>query len=273
MTKAQKGVVYLVGSGPGDPELLTLCAASLLSSADVVLHDGLITQAVLDRVSPLARVINVEKRCGLKKITQQEIHALMVEAARAGDSVVRLKSGDPLVYGRAAEEMEALQAAEIPFHVVPGITAGFAAAAMLHASLTDRRSASKIIFVTGQQATHTRKPAQNSAPAAAESAPEKMEPVWQGSLPEDATLIVYMPGRTYRALAENLLAQGMAPEMPCVAVSRAGQPEQRTQSATLEHLAEVEAGPAPTLVMIGQPMARAAERNAALQNAVQTTPE
>ena len=264
--EAKKGVVYLVGSGPGDPELLTVRAAALLASADVVLHDGLITQAVLDLVSPGAQVTNVEKRCGIKRVTQPEIHALMVEAARAGNSVVRLKSGDPLVYGRAAEEIDALQTAKIPFHVVPGITAGFAAAAMLHTSLTDRRSASKIIFATGQQATH-------SHPADADALPAPVHAVWQGALPEDATLIIYMPGRTYQALAENLLSQGVAAEMPCIAVSRAGQPEQQVQATTLQHLAQLEPGHAPTLVMVGRPMAKAAERNAALTNALQSVSE
>ncbi len=268
-SEAKKGVVYLVGSGPGDPELLTVRAAALLASADVVLHDGLITQAVLDLVSANAQVTNVEKRCGMKRITQPEIHALMVDAARAGNSVVRLKSGDPLVYGRAAEEIDALQAARIPFQVVPGITAGFAAAAMLHTSLTDRRSASKIIFATGQQATHTHPAGSDNSDA--QAAP--IHAVWQGALPEDATLIVYMPGRTYQALAENLLSQGVAAELPCIAVSRAGQPEQQIQAATLQHLAQLEPGPAPTLVMVGRPMAKAAERNAALTDALQTTPK
>ena len=262
MTTAQEGVVYLVGAGPGDPELLTLRAASLLASADVILHDGLITQAVLDLASPTAQIINVEKRCGQKRITQAEIHALMIEAARDGNSVVRLKSGDPLVYGRAAEEIEALQAAQVPFDVVPGITAGFAAAATLHTSLTDRRSASKIIFVTGQQATHT---------LPSQQATQEEEPaVWHGALPDDATLIVYMPGRTYRALAENLLHEGIAASMPCIAVSRAGQPDQSLQAATLEHLAKLEPGPAPTLVLVGRPMVKAWERNAALLATLQT---
>ena len=265
MTAAKQGVVYLVGAGPGDPDLLTLRAASLLASADVILHDGLVPQAILDRAHPHARITNVEKRCGQKRITQAEIHNLMIEAARGGQSVVRLKGGDPLVYGRAAEEMEALQAARVPFDVVPGITAGFAAAAMLHTSLTDRRAASKIIFVTGQQATHPlRAQGETQKEAAA---------IWQGALPEDATLIVYMPGRTYHALAENLLREGVAASMPCIAVSRAGQPDQSINAATLEHLAELEPGPAPTLVLIGRPMVKAWEQNAAILAALQPLPQ
>ncbi len=265
MTTAKQGVVYLVGAGPGDPEMLTLRAASLLASADVVLHDGLVPQAILDRAHPRARITNVEKRCGQKRITQAEIHDLMIEAARSGQSVVRLKGGDPLVYGRAAEEIEALQAAHVPFDVVPGITAGFAAAAMLHTSLTDRRLASKIIFVTGQQATH---------PLHAQGEmQEKDIAIWQGALPEDATLIVYMPGRTYHALAENLLREGVAAAMPCIAVSRAGQPDQSISATTLEHLAELEPGPAPTLVLIGRPMVKAWEQNATILTALQPLPQ
>ena len=261
MTVARKGVVYLVGAGPGDPELLTLRAARLLADADAVLHDGLVPQAILDQIPPRALLTNVEKRCGQKRITQAEIHALMIAAARSGQSVVRLKSGDPLVFGRAAEEIEALEAAGIPFEVVPGITAAFAAAAALQASLTDRRSASKIIFVTGQQATHHIQ--EQSADH------EQDTTVWHGPLPEDATLIVYMPGRSYRALAENLLREGLSAATPCLAVSRACRLDQQTHACRLDELAALEPGPAPTLLLIGRPMSKVAARHAALAIAVQ----
>ncbi|HEX4022431.1 MAG TPA: uroporphyrinogen-III C-methyltransferase [Acidobacteriaceae bacterium] len=254
MSKAKKGVVYLVGAGPGDPELLTLRAASLLASADVIFHDDLVPPAILDHAHPEAIVISVGKRCGNKRITQEEIHSLLIHAARSGQSVVRLKSGDPLVFGRAAEEMDALSAANIPFDVVPGITAAFAAAASLRTSFTDRRVASKIIFATGHQATH---PSQLQNETTQENSA-----VWHGMLPEDATLVVYMPGRDYRALAENLLAQDVAADMPCVAVSCAGQPEQSISTTTLDHLAGLETGPAPVLLLIGRPMAVACQRNA-----------
>ena len=128
MTTAQRGTVYLVGAGPGDPELLTLKAARLLATADIVLHDDLVPAAVLAHAER-ALVMNVGKRCGRKNISQEQIHAMMIDEARRGLAVIRLKSGDPLVFGRAGEEMDALRAAEIPFEVVPGITAAFAAAA------------------------------------------------------------------------------------------------------------------------------------------------
>jgi uroporphyrin-III C-methyltransferase len=141
MTRAVAGTVYLVGAGPGDPELLTLRALGLLESADVVLHDDLVPEEVLALVHRHALVTSVGKRCGRPRITQTGIHALMVESARAGQSVVRLKSGDPLVFGRAGEEIAALRAAGIEFEVVPGVTAAFAAGAAFQFPLTDRKSA------------------------------------------------------------------------------------------------------------------------------------
>jgi len=246
MKIAEKGVVYLVGAGPGDPELLTLRAASLLASADIVLHDDLVPQAVLEYVHSGALIISVGKRCGSKRITQPQIHALMIDAARSGQSVVRLKSGDPLIFGRAAEEIQALRKAAIACEVVSGITSAFAAAATLGISLTDRRSASKVIFVTGRQATHV---------VLQERPDNKMDrSLWRGALPEDATLIVYMPGRDYRALSDNLRECGISADMPCIEVSRAGQPEQQTRAATLLQLAAMEAAPAPVLLLIGRPV-------------------
>ena len=123
------GTVHFVGAGPGDPELLTMKAHALLRRADVVLHDDLVPPEIVALAARHAQIINVGKRCGEKKITQAEINARMIDFARRGLEVVRLKSGDPGVFGRLAEEIEALGAAEIPFEVVPGITAGMAAAA------------------------------------------------------------------------------------------------------------------------------------------------
>ncbi len=147
-----KGTVYLVGAGPGDPELLTLKAARLLATADVVLHDDLVPEALLAVVNPHALVTSVGKRCGRPRITQSGIHALLIDSARRIFRVVRLKSGDPLIFGRAGEELQALREANIPFEIVPGITAAAAAAAALGVSLTDRRHASKLIFASGHHA-------------------------------------------------------------------------------------------------------------------------
>lgn len=224
---AAKGRVYLVGAGPGDPELLTARAARLLASADVVLYDDLVPAAVLKMARPEAQVQNVGKRCGVKSITQGEINGLMIANALGGRSVVRLKSGDPLVFGRAAEEMDALREAKVEFEVVPGITAAFAAAAALGLSLTDRRASSSVEFSSGHHAT--------------------------GGLPEiqEPTRIVYMPGRDFSLLAGEWRAQGLPGDLPCAAISRAAQPDQQITFTTLDALHGLEPGPAPVLVMAG----------------------
>jgi len=221
------GKVYLVGAGPGDPELLTVKAVRLLASAEIVLHDDLVPAAVLSLANPRALTVNVGKRCGAKKITQAEINQLMIEKAWQGVSVVRLKSGDPLVFGRAAEEMDALREAGIPFEVVPGITAAFAAAASLQCSLTDRRASSSVIFSSGHHAS--------------EGAPELPEP----------TRIVYMPGRDFSSLAAEWTAAGLPADFPCIAISRAAQPDQQITVTTLGALASTEPGPAPVLLLAG----------------------
>ncbi len=149
------GKVYLVGAGPGDPELLTRKAWRVLQTADVVLHDDLVSEEIL-RVLPLAaQVVNVGKRCGAKGISQIEINALMVSLARQGKLVARLKNGDPLLFGRAGEEMDALRQAEIEFEVVPGVTSALGAAASARISLTDRRHSSRVVFVTAHRAGGT----------------------------------------------------------------------------------------------------------------------
>jgi uroporphyrin-III C-methyltransferase len=237
MTTAQKGVVYLVGAGPGDPELLTLRAVRLLESADVVLHDDLVPDEVLALVHRHALITSVGKRCGRPRITQAGIQALMIESARAGQSVVRLKSGDPLVFGRAGEEIAALRGAGIPFEVVPGVTAAFAAGAALRLPLTDRESASKLILCTGHHATG-----------------KDEAPIWSGPLPEDATLVIYMPGRDTARLARELAAAGVAADVACCAISHAATPRQSHVAARVGQMDAMVCGPAPVLVMVGRAM-------------------
>lgn len=236
-TSAKPGTVYLVGAGPGDPELLTLRAVRLLESADVVFHDDLVPDEVLALVHDHALLTSVGKRCGRPRITQAGIHALMIDSARAGQSVVRLKSGDPLVFGRAGEEIAALRAAEIPFVIVPGVTAAFAAGAALSLPLTDRKSASKLIFCTGHHADG-----------------KEAAPLWHGPLPEDATLVVYMPGRDTARLARELADAGVAADVPCAAVSHAATSRQSVAACRLQGFAELQCGPAPLLVMVGRAM-------------------
>jgi len=235
-TEAQPGTVYLVGAGPGDPGLLTLRALKLLQTADVILPDDLVSDEVLDLASPSAEIIPVGKRCGQPRITQAGIHELMLQHARAGRSVLRLKSGDPLIFGRAGEEIAALTHARIPFEVVPGITAAFAVAAGLKTPLTDRTSASKLILATAHHAAGRL----------------TLTPSWAGAFPDESTLVIYMPGRDFATLAASLIASGIAPDTPCVAVSKATTPDQHTTSTTVGALATAEVGPAPVLLLIGK---------------------
>jgi uroporphyrin-III C-methyltransferase len=237
-TIAEKGVVYLVGAGPGDPELLTVRALRLLESADVVLHDDLVPEEVLALVHRHALVTSVGKRCGRPKITQAGIHALMIESARAGQSVVRLKSGDPLVFGRAGEEIAALHAAGVRFEIVPGVTAAFAAGAALALPLTDRKSASKLVFCTGHHADG-----------------KDAAPIWSGPLPADATLVVYMPGRDLGRIARELRAAGVAEDVACCAISHAATAQQSWVAARLDGLGEMVCGPAPVLLLVGRALA------------------
>jgi uroporphyrin-III C-methyltransferase len=227
----KRGNVSLVGAGPGDPDLLTVKALRLIQTADVILHDDLVPQAILQLASPRAEVLNVGKRCGTKTITQDEINALMIEHARANRSIVRLKSGDPLVFGRAAEEMAALTKAGVPFEIVPGITAAFAAAAAIGCSLTDRNAASNVTFSTGHHAQ-----SHNNAPL-----PEV----------EDTTRVVYMPGRDLHLLAEEWRQQGLPPDFPCVVVSRVAQTGQQIRCTTLAALGGLAPIPAPSLLIAG----------------------
>src|SRR3989440_1485898 len=142
------GKVYLIGAGPGDPELLTLKAARLLAAAVVALHESSVSDAVLAMISPAAEIINVGKRAGHKLLTQDEINALLVSYGRTRPGVVRLKGGDPSIFGRAGEEIEALRKAGIEYEIVPGISAALGAAAAAGISLTDRRVASQILLTT-----------------------------------------------------------------------------------------------------------------------------
>jgi uroporphyrin-III C-methyltransferase len=233
---AQPGQVYLAGAGPGDASLLTLRALRLLETADVILPDDLVSNEILNLAHADAEIIPVGKRCGQPRITQVGIHALMVEAARAGKSVLRLKSGDPLIFGRAGEEIAALREAGIPFEIVPGITTAFAAAARLQTPLTDRSAASKLILATAHHA----------------AGKLELTPKWQGVFPEDATLVIYMPGRDFRALADDLIASGLARETPCVAISKATTPDEHVFASTLSQMENGDVGPAPVILLVGQ---------------------
>src|SRR5579862_6843966 len=209
------GKVYLVGAGPGDPDLLTVKALKLLQRATIVLHDDLVSPAILALANPPAEIINVGKRAGAKGITQSEINALMIEHSQRGAEVVRLQSGDPSIFGRLAEEMDALDAAKVPFEVVPGITAGLGAAASLGVSLTDRRKSARIVIVTNHQAHGDER---------------HIKTDWKSLAREDATLVIYMPGHDFTTLRDKLIGAGLPNAIPAVIVSRATTPAQRHHS-------------------------------------------
>jgi uroporphyrin-III C-methyltransferase len=228
------GKVYLVGSGPGDPELLTLKALRVLGAAEVVLHDDLVSAEILELVPPSARVQSVGKRHGPKTTTQAAINATLVDCARAGLTVVRLKGGDPLIFGRAGEEIAALRAAGVDVEVVPGVTAAAAAAASAAISLTDRRRASALVLLTGHRCATT------------------PPPDWRALVRLDATIAVYMPGERPGELAAELRDAGMDPQTPCLIVSRASMPDEQTYHSTLEELKDAPSVPSPALLIIGR---------------------
>ena len=231
------GKVYLVGAGPGDPELLTVKAARLLARAGIVFHDSLVSHEILQLLSRDAEVIDVGKRCGQKLLTQEEISSLLVSAARNHDVVVRLKGGDPLIFGRAGEEMEALRDAGVEFEVVPGITAALGAAAAAGISLTDRRVASHVLFSTFSRRTEG---------ALMDSS----------AITSTTTLALYMPGPDYADVAHRLLETGLPDDLPCVIVSNATGAEQQIRWTSVARLAREEKLPAPALMIVGRVASR-----------------
>ena len=229
-----RGKVYLVGAGPGDPELLTLKAARLLRAADAVLHDDLVMPAILRLANPAAQLHNVGKRCGPKKITQEEINFLMVGLASAGLQVVRLKGGDPLIFGRAGEEIEGLRRAGIDYEVVPGVTAALGAAAGAGIPLTHRRGPAAVVFVTGRRAANNE------------------EADWRQFVRGGATLVIYMPGRNFGEIGSRLRKAGLAGETPCAVVSRATTADQQLHVTTVGELPAAPRLAAPALLIVGE---------------------
>jgi uroporphyrin-III C-methyltransferase len=227
------GKVYLVGAGPGDPELLTLKAARLLARADVVLHDALVSREVLALISSAAEVIDVGKRAGRKLLTQNEIDALLVSFAQSPKTVVRLKGGDPCIFGRAGEEIESLRRAGIEYEIVPGITAALGAAAAAGISLTDRRIASQILLTTFSRGTDG----------------SVMD--W-GCVTSTTTLVLYMPGADYAEVSERLIEGGLPAHLPCVIVSKATGLSQDVRWSNVGRLGREEKLPAPALLIVGR---------------------
>jgi uroporphyrinogen III methyltransferase/synthase len=240
---ARSGIVYLVGAGPGDPGLMTARSLALIASADVVFYDRLIPPGALDGAREEAELVYVGKQPGVPSVPQEEIGERLIEAAQAGRSVVRLKGGDPFVFGRGGEEGEALRAAGVEFEVVPGVTAGVAATAYAGIPVTHRNDASAVAFVTGHED------------------PEKAETAldWDALARFPGTLVFYMGVKRLAENAAALIAAGRDPEQPAAAIERGTWPGQRTVGATLETIAEAverERVGAPALIVIGPVAAR-----------------
>ena len=229
------GKVYLVGAGPGDPELLTLKALRLLRQADAVLHDDLVSPQILSHAPRKAHIYDVGKRCGQKSTRQEAIHFLMIELARQGLQVVRLKGGDPLVFGRAGEEIQALREAGIEFEIVPGVTSVLAAAAAAEISLTMRQTASSLLIMTGHFA----------------DANDRSLPDLRPLLASGTTIALYMPGPDARVTVNRLAAAGLTLETPVALVSRASTPAQQMILTTLKELPQITMQAKPSILIIG----------------------
>jgi uroporphyrin-III C-methyltransferase len=228
------GKVYLVGAGPGDPELLTVKALRLLRSADAVLYDDLVAPEILKLIPPATQMQNVGKRCGSKAMRQEEINFLLVTLAASGLQVLRLKSGDPLIFGRAGEEIEALRQSNIEYEIVPGVTSALGAAAAAGIPLTHRRLSSTLVLTAGHRA------------------PGKSDTEWQSFAATESTLVIYMPGHDYAAVAAKLATAGFAEETPCAIISRATTPQQRLHRTMISDLHRAPRLAAPTLLVVGE---------------------
>jgi uroporphyrin-III C-methyltransferase len=228
--------VYIVGAGPGDPDLLTLRAAGLLQAAEVLVYDSLIAPAVLDLANPEAERIYVGKERGHHIIPQDQINALLVTHARRDKIVVRLKGGDPYIFGRGGEEVETLADNGIPFEVVPGVTAAAGIAAYSGIPLTHRAFASSCVFAAGHLKDGS------------------IDLDWEGLVRPRQTVVIYMGLHGLPVLAEQLIAHGMPPDTPAAIVQRGTTPQQRVVAgtlATLPQLVEAERLQPPTLIIVG----------------------
>ena len=227
------GKVYIVGAGPGDPELLTLRAIRVLGLADVILHDELVNLAVLQHARPGAIIENVGKRSGGKHYPQPAIHSSMLFHGSQGRCVVRLKGGDPSLFGRLGEELTALREAGLEFEIVPGITAAVACAAEAKIPLTDRGAASSVMFISGHC-------------CAANTHPD-----WEAAVRSGSTIALYMPGDC-SAVAERLMRAGFRADTPCAIIANASLATEEILQTELARVAEARIGSSPKLMIIGE---------------------
>jgi uroporphyrin-III C-methyltransferase len=238
---SQTGAVWLVGAGPGDPELLTIKALKALARADVVVHDGLVSDEILALAPPHAQRISVAKRKSRHSYSQDEINRMLVAFAREGLSVVRLKGGDPFIFGRGGEELESCREAGVECHVVPGVTAALAAGASAGAPLTHRGAAQSVTFVTGH--------------AAKGSEPDLD---WPALARANQTVVIYMGLSMAAPIAARLMAAGREGSTPALIVENASRADERRIVTTLAGLAEAAASlSGPALLIVGEAMALA----------------
>jgi uroporphyrin-III C-methyltransferase/precorrin-2 dehydrogenase/sirohydrochlorin ferrochelatase len=247
--RAAVGTVFLVGGGPGDPDLLTLRAHQVLQDADVVFHDELVTDALLDRVRRDAKRVFVGKKRGHPGIGQEEINRRLVEAARAGRKVVRLKGGDAFVFGRGGEEIEQLRAHNIPVVIVPGITAALGCAAEAELPLTLRNEATQLSFVTAHRAD------------------DAAVVDWSGLASKQTTVVVYMGVGSAQAVRDGLIAAGRDPSTPAAVLARGTRPDSRAVVGRLHDLPKLAAGigEGPALLVVGDVVAHSAPWREALE--------
>jgi len=230
------GKVYLVGAGPGDPDLLTLRAARLIMQAGLIVHDGLVSEDILAMAGPKARLVSVAKRRSRHTMPQDAINDLLIAEAKADKQVVRLKGGDPFIFGRGGEEAEACRAAGVPVEVVPGITSALGAAAAAQIPLTHRANASVVSFVAGQCKGLT-------------------EQDWSGLAGKGRTLVIYMGLASAPQIAEKLIADGLSPAMPVAVIENATRNAMRVLRSPIAGLAELvvrERVKSPALIVVGE---------------------
>lgn len=240
MEQSLPGTVYLVGAGPGDPDLLTLRAARLIASAELIVHDGLVDPAILAMGRPDAHLISVAKSRSRHSMPQDQINALLVREALAGRDVVRLKGGDPFIFGRGGEEAEDCRAAGVPVEIVPGISAAIGCAAQAQIPLTHRDASSAVTFVAGQCKGLT-------------------DQDWSGLAGKGRTLVIYMGVATADAIAEKLIADGVSPATPVAVLEKGTRKDSRALRTLLADLGGMiarEQVQSPALIVVGDVVLR-----------------
>ena len=237
---SKTGTIYLVGSGPGEADLLTLRAARLIENAELIIHDGLVDRSILALANPDAELISVAKKRARHTLPQQDINQLLIREALKGRDVVRLKGGDPLIFGRGGEEAEDAKAAGVPVEIVPGVSAANGAAAASQIALTHRDASSIVSFVAGQ-------------------CKGLSDQDWSGLAGKGRTLVIYMGVKTAPQIADKLMADGLAPDVPVAVIENAARPSMRVLRGLLAGLPELVSSQkvkSPALIVIGDVTAR-----------------